>query len=428
MIDPQLLRSAEGIARIVEGLRRRGDSVSGEELAAAAKQRLALIHETEALAQERNAASKKLAELKTQGRLEEFEALRARMKEVSDRLGQLKDAEAKAEEQFRKLLEQLPNLPDDKVPPGRDANDNVVVRTHGEIPHFAFTPKPHYEIAESEGLIDFARGVKIAGTRFYVYNEKIAQLERWLANFMLELHTAAGYRERTVPLLVRDECMFGTGQFPKFAEDYYRVDKDGLSLIPTAEVPLTNLYADEILPAEMLPLSLVALTPCFRREAGSAGRDTRGLIRVHQFYKVELVKFTRPEDSEKEWEKLTADAEAVLQHLGLTYRVVSLCAGDLGFAAAITYDLEVWMPGLGRWLEISSCSNFKDFQARRARIRYKNPVTGKNEFVHTINGSGVALGRLVAALLEYHQTPEGKVDWTALEKLKSKIEDRNRRH
>ncbi len=283
------------------------------------------------------------------------------------------------------------------------------------------TVKPHYEIAEALSLVDFERGVKISGARFYVYNEQIARLERQLANFMLDLHAEAGYKERMVPLVVKDECMFGTGQFPKFADEYYRMDKDGLSLIPTGEVPLTNIYADEILNADQLPIKLTALTPCFRREAGSAGKDTRGLIRVHQFNKVELVKFVRPEESEKEWISLTNDAERVLQKLGLTYRVLSLCSGDMGFTSSITYDLEVYMPGLGRWLEISSCSNFKDFQARRAKIRYKNEA-GKNEYVHTINGSGVAAGRLIAALLEYHQTPYGKVDWAAIEaKLSGKV-------
>lgn len=415
MIDFQLLKTDEGLARIVESLKKRGDNVSSESLIAAVRERSAIIRETEALANERNVQSKKMGELKAQNRQAEFDALREQMRQVADRLKELKEKEAEAEERFQDLLAGLPNLLDEKVPAGNSADDNVVVRTVGELPQFAFAPKPHYEIAENEQLVDFARGVKISGTRFYVYNERIARLERRLANFMLDLHTQAGYRERNIPLLVKDECMYGTGQFPKFVDDYYRLEKDHMSLIPTAEVPLTNLYADEILSADDLPICLTAFTPCFRREAGSAGKDTRGLVRVHQFYKVELVKFVRPEDSEREWLKLTSDAEEVLKRLGLTYRVVSLCAGDMGFTASITYDLEIWMPGLGRWLEISSCSNFKDFQARRAKIRYKNVVTGKNEYVHTINGSGVAAGRLVAALLEYHQTPEGKVDWDAID-------------
>jgi seryl-tRNA synthetase len=415
MIDFQLLKTEEGIARVVESLKKRGDAASSEELVAVSRERLQIIRETEALANERNVQSKKLGELKAQGRQAEFDALREKMKVLADRLKELKEKEAAVAERFQNLLDRLPNLLDDKVPVGKDETENVVVRTVGEIPQFSFEPKPHFAIAEAESLVDFERGVKISGSRFYVYNEQVARLERRLANFMLDLHTQAGYKERNIPLLVKDECMYGTGQFPKFEDEYYRMDKDGLSLIPTGEVPLTNLYADEILSVEQLPICLTAFTPCFRREAGSAGKDTRGLVRVHQFYKVELVKFVRPQDSETEWLKLIADAEEVLKRLGLTYRVLSLCSGDMGFASSITYDLEVWMPGLKRWLEISSCSNFKDFQARRAKIRYRNPETGKNEYVHTINGSGVAAGRLVAALLEYHQTADGRIDWAAID-------------
>lgn len=415
MIDFQLLKTEEGIARVVESLRKRGDTASSASLVAVSRERLEVIRETEALANERNVQSKKLGELKSQGKQAEFDALRETMKKVADRLKNLKDKEAEVEQRFQALLDRLPNLLDEQVPEGKDETENVVVRTVGEIPQFSFQPKPHYEIAQAQSLIDFARGVKISGTRFYIYNEQIARLERKLSNFMLDLHAQAGYKERNIPLLVKDECMYGTGQFPKFMDEYYRMEKDGLSLIPTGEVPLTNIYADEILSADQLPIYLMAFTPCFRREAGSAGKDTRGLVRVHQFYKVELVKFVKPQDSENEWQKLTSDAEEILKRLGLTYRVVSLCSGDMGFTSSITYDLEVWMPGLKCWLEISSCSNFKDFQARRAKIRYKNPETGKNAYVHTINGSGVAAGRLVAALLEYHQTADGTIDWAAID-------------
>ncbi|AFM11159.1 serine--tRNA ligase [Turneriella parva] len=419
MIDHQLLKTDEGFERVLQSLAKRGDTASAADLKEAAEKRRLMIREVEALSNERNVQSKKLGELKAQGKQAEFDALRETMKDVADRLKALKEEEAPIEERFQNLLARLPNILDEKVPAGKDETENVVVRTVGEIPQFDFEVKPHYEIAESQSLVDFERGVKISGARFYVYNEQIARLERQLANLMLDLHAEAGYKERMVPLLVKDECMFGTGQFPKFNDEYYRMEKDGLSLIPTGEVPLTNLYADEILNAAELPIKLTAFTPCFRREAGSAGKDTRGLVRVHQFNKVELVKFVRPEESEKEWISLTHDAERVLQKLGLTYRVLSLCSGDMGFTSSITYDLEIYMPGLKRWLEISSCSNFKDFQARRAKIRYKNEA-GKNEYVHTINGSGVAAGRLVAALLEYHQTPFGKVDWRAIEaKLKS---------
>lgn len=414
MIDFQLLKSEEGLARVLTSLKRRGDTTTSADLKTIAEKRSAMIREVETLSNERNVQSKKLGELKAQGKQAEFDALRETMKDVADRLKVLKEQENEVEDKFRYVLDRMPNLLDEKVPDGKDETENVVLRTVGEIPKFAFAVKPHFEIAEDLSLVDFERGVKISGARFYVYNEQIAKLERRLTDFMLTQHERAGYKERTIPLLVKDECMYGTGQFPKFADEYYRMDKDGLSLIPTAEVPLTNIYADEILPAEQLPIKLTALTPCFRREAGSAGKDTRGLIRVHQFYKVELVKFVKPEDSEKEWLALTADAERILQKLGLTYRVVSLCSGDMGFTSSVTYDLEVYMPGLGRWLEISSCSNFKDFQARRAKIRYKNEA-GKNEYIHTINGSGVAAGRLIAALLEYYQTADGGVDWAAID-------------
>lgn len=414
MIDLQLLRTDEGFQRVLASLAKRGDTTGGADLKAAAEKRLSVIRETEALSNERNVQSKKLGELKAQGKQAEFDALRETMKGVADRLKVLKEEETAVEENFQNLLASLPNLVDDKVPEGKDETANVEIRTQGEIPKFSFDVKPHYEIAEALNLVDFERGVKISGARFYIYNDRIARLERKLSAWMLDQHAAAGYSERTVPLIVKDECMFGTGQFPKFKDEYYRMEKDDLSLIPTAEVPLTNIYADEILPESELPIKLMALTPCFRREAGSAGKDTRGLVRVHQFYKVELVKFVRPEDSDKEWQALTGDAENILKKLGFTYRVLCLCSGDMGFASSITYDLEIYMPGLKRWLEISSCSNFKDFQARRAKIRYKN-AAGKNEYLHTINGSGVAAGRLIAALLEYHQTDTGKIDWDAID-------------
>lgn len=416
MIDHQLLKTEEGFNRVLKSLARRGDATSAATLKTATDERRAMIIEVETLSAERNAQSKKAGELKAQGKEAEFNELKEKMKGVADRLKDLKDKEASVEEKFQSLLSLLPNILDDQVPDGKDEVQNVVVRTSGEIPKFDFKVKPHFEIAEALGLVDFERGVKMSGTRFYVYNDQVARLERRLMNFMLDTHSAAGYSERNVPLIVKDECMFGTGQFPKFMDEYYRMEKDGMSLIPTAEVPLTNMYADEVLDGKSLPISLMAYTPCFRREAGSAGKDTRGLVRVHQFYKVELVKFAKPGDSEKEWQRLTADAENILQKLGLTYRVLALCAGDVGANSSITYDLEVYMPGLERWLEISSCSNYKDFQARRAKIRFKNDA-GKNEYVHTINGSGVAAGRLIAALLEYHQTASGDINWPAIDKL-----------
>ena len=419
MIDYHQLKTEEGFKTIVESLQARNDQGSADLLKDKMEKRRDLIKEVEALQNERNVQSKKLGELKAQGKQAEFDALREKMKSVADRLKDLKDRENETETEFHDLLARLPNIIDVQVPIGKSEADNEVICVNGEIPQFDFEVQPHYEIAEKLGLVDFERGVKISGTRFYLYNDKVSRLERKLSNFMLDEHSKRGYEERNIPLLVKESCMFGTGQFPKFKDEYYQLPADGLSLIPTAEVPLTNIYSDEIIEHEQLPIKLMAFTPCFRREAGSAGRDTRGLVRVHQFYKVELVKFVTPENSEREWLALTADAENILQRLGFTYRVVKLCSGDIGFSAAITYDLEVYMPGLKRWLEISSCSNFKDFQARRAKIRYKNPETGKNEFVHTINGSGVAAGRLLAALLEYHQTPEGQIDWESIdEKLK----------
>lgn len=418
MLDSALFRSEEGINRILENLKKRNESAEKiSVIKNAVDKRRSYIIETETLQAEKNRQSKLMGELKAAKKEAEFEALKSQMKKVSDKLKILKEQEPVIEEEYESVVTTLPNLLDEKVPTGSDETFNKEIFVSGKIPEFAFEVKPHYEIAENLKLIDFERGVKLAGSRFYIYNEQIARLERKLANFMLELHGQKGYKERNIPLLVKDECMFGTGQYPKFKDEYYRSDADGLSLIPTAEVSLTNIYADEILDKEELPIKLTAFTPCFRREAGSAGKDTRGLIRVHQFYKAELVKFCLPEQSAAEWESLTSDAEDVLKKLNLTYRKLMLCSGDTGFSSAITIDLEVYMPGLKRWVEISSCSNFKDFQARRAKIRYKNKETGKNEFVHTINGSGVAAGRLIAALLEYHQNADNSINWEAIDTL-----------
>jgi seryl-tRNA synthetase len=346
MIDHQLLKTDEGFERVLQSLAKRGDMASAADLKEAAEKRRAMIREVEALSNERNVQSKKLGELKAQGKQAEFDALRETMKDVADRLKALKEEEAPIEERFQHLLARLPNILDEKVPVGKDETENVVVRTVGEIPKFDFDVKPHYEIAESQSLVDFERGVKISGARFYVYNEQIARLERQLANLMLDLHAEAGYKERMVPLLVKDECMFGTGQFPKFNDEYYRMEKDGLSLIPTGEVPLTNLYADEILNAADLPMKLTAFTPCFRREAGSAGKDTRGLIRVHQFNKVELVKFVAPKNQKKSGFLSHTTPNAYYRDWVSRIRVLSLCSGDMGFTSSITYDLEIYMPGL----------------------------------------------------------------------------------
>jgi len=329
------------------------------------------------------------------------------MKQVGNQIKELETQLEVEEQRLHELNLSLPNLLDSKVPFGKSDADNIEIKTVGQKKDFSFVPKPHYEIGENLRIIDFERGVKLAGARAYTYFEKAAKLERALMNFMLDTHSKEhGYTEVWVPMLVNDTCMMTTGQYPKFKDEYYRIDRDELNLIPTAEVPLTNLYRDEILKEEDLPISVMAHTSCFRREAGSYGKDTRGIIRVHQFQKVELVKFTKPEESESEHQKMLSHAENILKKLELHYRVILLCSADTSNSSSITYDLEVWMPGLGRYVEISSVSNFKDFQSRRGKIRYKTKE-GKNQLVHTINGSGLAIGRTLAAIIENYQTTKG---------------------
>ncbi|MDN5346559.1 MAG: seryl-tRNA synthetase [Clostridia bacterium] len=393
--------------RIAKGLARRGLQAALDEFLEIDARRRSLLVEVEGLKNKRNIVSAEIAALKKSGRdagelIEEMRGVGDRIKELE---GEIKELEARLEAE----LLRIPNIPHASVPDGQSDADNQVVRTWGETTPFTFRPRHHWEIGEALGIIDFERGVKVAGTRFVFYRGAGARLERALINFMLDLHTRHGYTEVFPPFMVNSASMTGTGQLPKFAEDMFRVEGTDYYLIPTAEVPVTNLYRDEILDGESLPIYHVAYSACFRAEAGAAGRDTRGLIRQHQFNKVELVKFTRPEDSYSELEKLTRDAERVLQLLGLPYRVVVLCAGDLGFSAAKTYDLEVWMPGAGTYREISSCSNFEDYQARRANIRYRPGPQEKPRFVHTLNGSGVAVGRTVAAILENYQQEDGTV-------------------
>jgi seryl-tRNA synthetase len=304
----------------------------------------------------------------------------------------------------------IPNIPHESVVIGQEEADNLEMRRWGKIPEFSFAPRPHWEIGETLDILDFDRGAKITGARFTLYKDGGARMERALMNFMLDLHTGSlGYREVLPPFLVNRKTMTGTGQLPKFEEDLFKLDEPDYFLIPTAEVPVTNIHQDEILTEEELPLCYTAYTPCFRKEAGSYGKDTRGLIRQHQFNKVELVKFTTPEASYAELESLTEDAEEVLKRLGIPYRVVMLCTGDLGFSAAKTYDLEAWLPGQGAYKEISSCSNFEDFQARRANIRYRPKGKKGTEFVHTLNGSGLAIGRTLVAILENYQNEDGSV-------------------
>jgi seryl-tRNA synthetase len=359
---------------------------------------------------DRNRLSKEIGQLRAQ-KLDSTE-LEAQVKKISADMEQASaEAEALSEKQ-RDILLNLPNIPQADVPVGHDAADNPVVRTHGEKPTIE-NPKDHVAIAESLGLIDSERATKISGSGFAVYTGAGARLERALINFLIDLHTRNhGYTEVATPFVVRRECMVGTGQLPKFEEDMYGVDGGGLFLVPTAEVPVTNLRREEILKAAELPVKYAAYTPCFRREAGSAGRETKGLIRMHQFDKVELVKICAPENSNAELESLTADAERVLQALGLHYRVIVLCTGDMGFGSAKTYDIEVWAPGQNAYLEVSSCSNFEDYQARRMNLRFKGE-DGKNRFCHTLNGSGTALARLYVALLENGQRPDGSVELPA---------------
>jgi seryl-tRNA synthetase len=367
------------------------------------------ITEAETLKAERNRASEEIARLKKEGK--DASAQIEQMKSARERIQQLETRAGEAESELRAVLAGIPNLPHASVPVGRTPEENQEVRRWGAPPEFDFAPKPHWELGEQLGILDLERAAKITGARFAIYWDMGARMERALANFMLDLHTREhGYTEVLPPFLVNSDSMYGTGQLPKFASDLFRVphgERD-LWLVPTAEVPVTNVYRDEVIEEARLPVSLTAWTPCFRSEAGSYGKDVRGIIRQHQFQKVELVKFARPEDSYEELEKLTANAEEVLKRLGLHYRVVLLCTGDMGFASAKTYDIEVWLPGQQLFREISSCSNFEAFQARRANIRYK-PDGKRTEFVHTLNGSGLAIGRTWLAILENYQQADGSL-------------------
>ncbi len=370
------------------------------------KQKREIQKEVENLRALLNRKSKEYGRLKREGK--EDENLKKELTEIKENLQKLEEELKLLEEKLNYYLLRIPNLPHPSVPVGEDEKDNVEVRRWGEPPKFGFEPKPHWELGEKLGILDFERGAKLSGSRFVVKKGLGARLVRALINFMLDLHTSKGYEEVYVPHLVKPEILIGTGQLPKFEEDLFKCERDNLYLIPTAEVPLTNLHREEILKEEELPLYYTAYTPCYRREAGSYGRDIKGLIRLHQFDKVELVKITRQEDSYEELEKLVKDAEKVLQELELPYRVVELCTGDLGFSAAKTYDLEVWMPSYNRYREISSCSNCEDFQARRMKLRYKTK-DGKNLYCHTLNGSGLAVGRTLAAILENYQQGDGSV-------------------
>jgi len=379
-----------------------------DELLAADERRRNILQETEALRARRNAVSKEISRLKDESRRQ---ALIEEMRAVGDRIKALEEELRLAEENLRWLQFQIPNLPHPSVPVGPDESGNIVVRQEGELRSFDFEPLPHWDLGETLDIIDFERGVKLSGTRFYILKGQGARLQRALITWMLDLHVEQhGYTEVYPPAVVKEHCLWGTGQLPKFGENLYRDIEDDLWLIPTAEVPVTNLYRDEILPPGSLPIYHVAYSPCFRREKMAAGRDTRGIKRGHQFDKVELVKFVEPETSYDELEKLVNDAADVCRRLGLAHRVVEMCTGDLSFTAAKKYDIEVWAPGCGEWLEVSSCSNFEDFQARRANIRYRPERGARPRFVHTLNGSGLALPRTMIAILENYQRPDGRID------------------
>lgn len=394
-------------------LARRGGGIDLEPVRRLGEERRRLLQETESLRQEQKAANDSMKSLAQQGG-DALAQARASLKELSGRIKEREDRLRAVEQELERALLYIPNIPAPDTPDGRSEEENVVVRTWGEKRQYDFQPKTHDEIGVRLGIFDFDRAAKISGSRFTVLKGIGAKLERALASFMLDVHTSRGYTEILPPYLVNRDSMVGTGQLPKFEDDAFKTReaevKDEKFLIPTAEVPVTNLYRDEILEADRLPILHTAWTPCFRREAGSYGKDTKGLIRQHQFHKVELVKFVRPEDSEEELEKLTRDAEEILQRLGLHYRVVALCTGDLGFSARKTYDLEVWLPGQNAYREISSCSNFGDFQARRAQIRYRPAKGEKPRLVHTLNGSGLAIGRTVVAILEQYQRADGSVE------------------
>ncbi|MDY6935273.1 MAG: serine--tRNA ligase [Spirochaetota bacterium] len=409
MIDPKLIRRDIGSIRELLVNRLMDDVIDLDHLIKIDEGRRDAIARIDKLRETRNRISKEIGNKKAKG--EDDTELRREVQAVSEEIKGLDMRVEEYNEDFNSMVLSLPNLLDESVPIGKDENDNKVVRIWGEKPDFSFNPKPHYDIGVDLGILDFERGVKLSGARFYVYRGLAARLERALISFMLDLHTKEhGYTETFGPFIVNDDSMIGTGQYPKFKNEFYRIERDGLSLIPTAEVTLTNLYRNEILNFEDLPIYVTMQSSCFRREAGAAGKDTRGLVRVHQFQKVELVKFVEPETSFDELEKLVGDAEEVLKRLNLHYRVVLLCSADTSASSAKTYDIEVWMPGLDRYLEISSCSNFLDYQSRRAMIRYRRAKGEKSSLIHTLNGSGLAAGRTLAAIIENYQTEEGEVN------------------
>ncbi|HUU63579.1 MAG TPA: serine--tRNA ligase [Dehalococcoidia bacterium] len=403
MLSLQFIRENPALVR--EALGKRQSSEDIDDILAFDERRRSLLTEVEALRARRNEVSREIG--KTGERPPQ---LIEEMRQMGDRIKSLDEQVGEIEEQLNDLLLRVPNIPHPSVPTGKDESGNIEVRSWGEARKLDFTPKPHWELGESLGIIDFERGSKISGTRFYVLKGLGAHLQRALISFMLDLHVQEhGYTEMYPPFMVKRECMVGSGNLPKFADNLYHDEEDDLWFVPTAEVPLTNLHRDEILPPGTLPLYYVAYTACFRREKMSAGKDTRGIKRGHQFDKVELYKFVVPDSSDGELEKMVGDAEEVCRRLGIPYRVLQLCSGDLGFAANKSYDIEVWAPGCGEWLEVSSCSSCSDFQARRANIRFRPQSSARPQFVHTLNGSGLALPRVLIALLENYQQPDGSI-------------------
>ena len=405
MLDARFIK--ENIDTVKKALKKRGYDFPLPEFLEIDEKRISLLKEVEELRNRRNVVTQEIGRLKKQKA--DASAQLEDMRGVSDKIKALDEKLKDLEEETKAFLLTIPNIPEESVPLGKDETENVEIRKWSVPAVFDFEPFNHWDIAETLDIIDFDRASKIAGARFSLMKGAGARLERSLMNFMLDTNTAKGYKEVFPPILVNRESMTGTGQLPKFEADLFRIADPELYLVPTAEVPVTNIHRDEILKEENLPLYYTAYTPCFRREAGSYGKDTRGLIRQHQFNKVELVKFVRPENSYNELEKLTADAEDILQRLGLPYRGMSLCTGDIGFSSAKTYDLEVWLPGQNKYREISSCSNFGDFQARRANIRFKREGKKGTEFVHTLNGSSLAIGRTLVAILENYQQKDGTV-------------------
>lgn len=405
MLDLNVIREKPELVRT--SLRNRQmEDTSVDEILRLDEKRRALLTQVESLKAERNAVSKEIGKLKDAA---EREKKIAAMREVGDKISALDKEVGEVENDLNTRTAALPNLPDERTPIGVSEDDNVVIRTEGQLPEFDFEPKPHWELGPALGILDFERGTKITGSRFYVLNGPGARLQRALIAFMLDLHIRQGYEERYLPFMVRTATVFGAGQLPKFADNLYKDHEEDLYFVPTAEVPLTGLHMDEILEEAQLPLSYTAYTPCFRREKMSAGRDVRGIKRGHQFDKVEMYMYAKPEESDELLERMRADAEATCAALGFTYRIKQLCTGDIGFGAAMTYDLEVWAPGCNEWLEVSSVSNDRDFQARRANIKYRPADGGKARFVHTLNGSGLGLPRTLIALMESNQQADGSI-------------------